>query len=47
VKIVGVPDMFVPHGSRTRQWEFCGLTAESVVNLYRAAEKGATGQDPC
>jgi len=47
VKTVGVPDMFVPHGSRTRQWEFCGLTAESVVNLYRAAEKGATGQDPC
>lgn len=46
VRILGVPDVFVPHGTRRRQLEYCGLTPERVVNLYRAAEKGTTGQAP-
>jgi 1-deoxy-D-xylulose-5-phosphate synthase len=40
VRVLGVPDVFVPHGSRERQWAYCGLTAERVVSLYRAAKKG-------
>jgi len=41
VQSIAVSDTFVPQGSRMRQWEYCGLTAESVVNLYRAAKAGA------
>ncbi len=40
VHSIAVCDTFVPQGSRTKQWEYCGLTAESVVNLYRAAKAG-------
>ncbi|MGC9489700.1 MAG: 1-deoxy-D-xylulose-5-phosphate synthase [Thermovirgaceae bacterium] len=41
VRSIAVSDTFVPQGSRMRQWEYCGLTAERVVNLYRAAKTGA------
>jgi len=44
VQSIAVCDTFVPQGSRMRQWEYCGLTAESVVNLYRAAKAGTPRQ---
>ncbi len=44
VQTIAIRDTFVPHGARERQWEYCGLTAESVVNLYRAAKEGTPGQ---
>ncbi|MDR2529113.1 MAG: 1-deoxy-D-xylulose-5-phosphate synthase [Synergistaceae bacterium] len=32
VRRLGAPDLFVPHGSAAQQREFCGLTAERVLN---------------
>ncbi len=43
VEAVGIPDFFVPHGKRSRQWSYCGLTPEKVVDLYKAFAKGKAG----
>lgn len=37
---IGIPDLFVPHGTPEKQREFCGLTPQRVVNSYRENTKG-------
>ncbi|WP_286952438.1 MULTISPECIES: 1-deoxy-D-xylulose-5-phosphate synthase [Aminobacterium] len=32
---LGIPDLFVPHGTPAIQREFCGLTYQRVVNCYK------------
>jgi len=36
---LGVPDRFVPQGTRQEQWEKCGLTVQRVVECIRGEEK--------
>lgn len=33
VRTAGVPDKFISHATRTQQWEECGLTVDSIVEL--------------
>jgi 1-deoxy-D-xylulose-5-phosphate synthase len=32
---LGIPDLFVPHGTPAIQREYCGLTYQRVVNCYK------------
>ena len=34
--LMGVPDEMIPHGSQAQQREWCGLTAEKMVEHARA-----------
>ncbi len=34
VKLFGVPDKFIPHGTTEQQWEYCGMTPEKVIEAY-------------
>ena len=36
---LGVPDRFIPQGTRQEQWEECDLTVQRVVALIRGEEK--------
>ncbi len=36
---IGIPDIYVPHGTVHLQREFCGLTAQRVVNWYKENAK--------
>ncbi len=36
---LGVPDRFIPQGTRQEQWEECGLTIQRVVACIRGEEK--------
>ncbi len=34
VRLFGVPDKFIPHGTTEQQWEYCGMTPEKVIEAY-------------
>lgn len=36
---LGIPDRFIPQGTRQEQWEECGLTVQRVVASIRGEEK--------
>lgn len=44
VSVMGIPDLFVPHGKVEEQEEYCGLTPRKVVNLYVEHQKRAYRQ---
>lgn len=33
---LGVPDQFIPHGARERQWVHCGLTVDRIMEVLTA-----------
>jgi 1-deoxy-D-xylulose-5-phosphate synthase len=44
VRTIGVPDLFVPHGTIQKQWEICRLVSREVMGLYESFhKKGAPG----
>jgi len=40
IKQMGIPDMFIPHGTTEQQWEFCDMTIDKILEEYRAVKKG-------